>query len=71
MSCQVKHYNRVTAEFVLAGATLMVPRNRSNHQRTGANFHLMVYQGRRGGGLVPRRSLKCKDDYQRVGNHFW
>lgn len=33
-------YNRITAVFVLPGTTLMVPRNRSNYQTTGATGSL-------------------------------
>lgn len=41
-------YNRITAVFVLAGTTLMAPRNRSNYQTTGATGSLNGVPGKKG-----------------------
>lgn len=46
-------YSRITVEFVLAGAALIVPRNTSNRWSTGAMGSFNMFQRRRGGGLFP------------------
>lgn len=62
--------NRITVAFVLAGAALMVPRNKSNQERAGATGSFDGVPGKKGWRLTPR-SLKCRKCYQRVINHFW
>lgn len=45
--------NRITVEFVLAGAALMVPRNDPTSRKLESQVPLVGCQGRRGGGLFP------------------
>lgn len=45
--------NRITVEFVLAGAALMVPRNDPTSRELESQVRLVGCQGRRGGGLFP------------------
>lgn len=46
--------NRITVAFVLAGAALMVPRNRSNQQTAGATGSFSDVPGMKGWRLTPR-----------------
>lgn len=63
--------NRITVEFVLDGTTPMVSRKRSNQQRTGATGSFNGVTGKGAGGLITSWSLKRKNYYQGIINHFW